>query len=182
MLIFREKLSLKYWLGLLIALGGMAVILGGNAFQELQFNLGDLLAIVASVLYAAFMLITQKARASTDTLTLNTLTMLTSTIVLLPVILAFGHPLTGFDTRTWMALLGLGLLPQVHRLAGHQLRHGISTSRARFCHPAWATGGHRHFGNHPLARSSFPGNYHGWYYGADRNLPGQPAQENKACT
>jgi drug/metabolite transporter (DMT)-like permease len=112
MLIFREKLSPKYWLGLLIALGGMSVIVGGNAFQEWQFNLGDLLAIVASFLYAAFMLITQKARAQTDTLTLNLLTMLTSTIILLPVGLAFGHPLTGFDTRTWMALLGLGLIPQ----------------------------------------------------------------------
>ena len=112
MLIFREKLSPKYWLGLLIALGGMSIIVGGNAFQEWQFNLGDLLAIVASFLYAAFMLITQKARARTDTLTLNTLTMLTSTIVLLPVVLAFGHPLAGFDTRTWMALLGLGLIPQ----------------------------------------------------------------------
>lgn len=112
MLIFREKLSLKYWLGLLIALGGMAIIVGGNAFQEFQFNLGDLLAIVASILYAAFMLITQKARKQTDTLTLNTLTMFTSTIVLLPVVLAFGHPLSGFKAHTWMALLGLGLLPQ----------------------------------------------------------------------
>lgn len=112
MLIFREKLSLKYWLGLLIALGGMFIILGGNAFQELQFNPGDLLAIVASVLYAAYMLITQKARARTDTLTLNLLTMLTSTIVLLPVVLFFGHQFTGFNTRTWMALLGLGLIPQ----------------------------------------------------------------------
>jgi drug/metabolite transporter (DMT)-like permease len=112
MLIFREKLSLKYWLGLTIALGGMFIIVGGNAFQELQFNLGDLLAIVASVLYAAYMLITQKARARTDTLTLNLLTMLTSTIILLPIVLVFGHPLASFDTRTWMALLGLGLIPQ----------------------------------------------------------------------
>lgn len=112
MLLFREKLTLKYWLGLLIALGGMSIIMSGNAFQELQFNLGNLLAIVASVLYAAYMLITQKTRAHTDTLTLNLLTMLTSAIVILPVILFFGHPLTGFGTRTWLALLGLGLIPQ----------------------------------------------------------------------
>jgi drug/metabolite transporter (DMT)-like permease len=111
-LIFREKLSLKYWLGLIIALTGMVIIVGGNAIQELRFNLGDLLAIGASFLYAAYMLITQKARATVDTLTLNLLTMMTSIIFLLPVIFLFQQPLAGFSTQTWLALVGLGLVPQ----------------------------------------------------------------------
>lgn len=117
-LIFREKLPFKYWLGLVIALAGMATIVGGNAIQELHFNIGDLLAIGASFLYATYMLITQKARARTDTLTLNLLTMITGILILLPVILLIRQPLTGFSTRTWLALLALGLLPQfVGRLA-----------------------------------------------------------------
>jgi drug/metabolite transporter (DMT)-like permease len=111
-LIFREKLSLKYWLGLIIALTGMLIIVGGNALQELRFNLGDMLAIGASFLYAAYMLITQKARSKVDTLTLNLLTMLACIIILLPAILFFKQPLTGFSTQTWLALAGLGLLPQ----------------------------------------------------------------------
>jgi drug/metabolite transporter (DMT)-like permease len=111
-LIFREKLSLKYWLGLLIALAGMVIIVGGNAIQDLRFNLGDLLAIGASFLYAAYMLITQKARATVDTLTLNLLTMLACIIILLPVNFLFLQPLTGFSTRIWLALVGLGLVPQ----------------------------------------------------------------------
>jgi drug/metabolite transporter (DMT)-like permease len=111
-LIFREKLPLKYWLGLIIALMGMVIIVGGNAIQELRFNLGDLLAIGASFLYAAYMLITQKARATVDTLTLNLLTMMTSIIFLLPVIFLFQQPLAGFSTQTWLALVGLGLVPQ----------------------------------------------------------------------
>ena len=112
MLIFHEKLTLKYWLGLLIALSGMVTIVGGNAIQGLQFNLGDLLAIGGSFLYAAFMLITQKARATTDTLTLNLITMLTGSLILFPIALLFKQPLTGFSTQTWFALLALGLLPQ----------------------------------------------------------------------
>ena len=111
-LIFREKLNWKYWLGLLIALIGMTVIVGGNAIQEFRFNTGDLLAIGASVSYAAYMLITQKARARVDTLTLNLFTMLTCVIILLPIILLLGQPMTGFSTRTWMSLVGLGLVPQ----------------------------------------------------------------------
>lgn len=111
-LIFREKLSLKYWLGLLIALMGMTVIVSGNAIQELHFNTGDLLAIAASFLYAAYMLITQKARVRVDTLTLNLFTMLTCVIILLPIILLLGQPLSGFSTQGWLALVGLGLIPQ----------------------------------------------------------------------
>lgn len=111
-LIFREKLSVKYWLGLVIALAGMAIIVGGNAIQELSFNLGDLLAVGASFLYAAYMLITQKARAKIDTLTLNLLTMLACVVILLPVIFFFRQPLAGFDSQTWLALAGLGLVPQ----------------------------------------------------------------------
>jgi drug/metabolite transporter (DMT)-like permease len=112
MLIFREKLSLKYWLGLSIALIGMAIIVGGNAIQELRFNIGDLLAIGASFFYAAYMLITQKARTRIDTLTLNLLTMSACVIILLPIILLFKHPLAGFTTQTWQALIALGLVPQ----------------------------------------------------------------------
>jgi drug/metabolite transporter (DMT)-like permease len=111
-LVFREKLNWKYWLGLLVALIGMTIIVGGNAIQELHFNTGDLLAIGASFSYATYMLITQKARARVDTLSLNLFTMLTCIIILLPVILLLGQPLTGFSTRVWLALIGLGLIPQ----------------------------------------------------------------------
>jgi drug/metabolite transporter (DMT)-like permease len=111
-LLFREKLPLKYWLGLIVALTGMAIIVGGNAVQELRFNLGDLLAIGASFLYATYMLITQKARIKIDTLTLNLLTMLACILILLPVIFLFHLPVSGFDAQTWVALAGLGLVPQ----------------------------------------------------------------------
>jgi drug/metabolite transporter (DMT)-like permease len=111
-LIFREKLPMKYWIGLLIALTGMALIVGGDAIQELHFNLGDMLAIGASFFYASYMLITQKARERIDTLTLNLLTMLTCVILLFPINLLFKQSLTGFSGGTWLALIGLGLIPQ----------------------------------------------------------------------
>lgn len=110
--IFREKLSGKYWLGLAIALTGMVFIVGGNAIQELSFNIGDLLAIGASITYASYMLVTQKARARINTLSLNTATALVCTVLLFPTNLLFNQTLTGFSIGTWLALLGLGLVPQ----------------------------------------------------------------------
>ncbi len=112
MLLFRERLSQKYWLGLTIALTGMVLIVGGKAVQELRFNTGDLLAIATSFCYAGYMLVTQKARSRMDTLTLNTFTMLACTLLLLPANLFSSQMLTGFSLRTWLALVGLGLVPQ----------------------------------------------------------------------
>ena len=112
LIILKEKLPAKYWIGLLVALIGMFIIVGTNAIQGWQPNAGDLLAVAASFLYAAFLLIIQKARTHTDTLTLNLLTMLTGTLILFPVSLLFQQALTGFNVTTWLALLGLGLLPQ----------------------------------------------------------------------
>jgi drug/metabolite transporter (DMT)-like permease len=112
LLIFRERLPLVYWIGLLVALTGMTVIVGGNALGELRFNSGDLLAIGASFLYAGYMLTTQKARARLGTLTLNLLTMGTCSFILFPTSTLFGYPLSGFSTQVWLALLGLGLIPQ----------------------------------------------------------------------
>ncbi len=112
MLIFRERLSPVYWIGLLVALTGMAIIVGGNALQELHFNSGDLLAVAASFFYAGYMLTTQKTRARIDTLTLNFLTMGACSLMLLPTTLLFGQVLTGFSAGVWLSLLGLGLVPQ----------------------------------------------------------------------
>jgi drug/metabolite transporter (DMT)-like permease len=113
MLIFHERLSAKYWLGLGAALIGMAVIVGADAWGSLQFNTGDLLSIATSFVYASYILTTQKARARVDTLTFNSVYMLTAVAVLLVVNLALGCTLTGFSTQTWLALLGLGLVAQL---------------------------------------------------------------------
>mgnify|MGYP000280095948 CR=1 FL=1 len=112
MFIFREKLPKKFWFGLVIALSGMTLIVGGKAIQELRFNTGDLLAIATSFCYAGYMLVTQKTRSRVDTLTLNTFTMLACVFLLLPVNLLSQQEISGFSSRTWLALIGLGLVPQ----------------------------------------------------------------------
>lgn len=112
LVLFRERLPAVYWIGLFVALAGMTVIVGGNALAELRFNAGDLLAIAASLLYAGYMLATQKARARLGTLSLNLLTMASCSLLLLPLAVFLGFPLSGFGTPVWLALLGLGLVPQ----------------------------------------------------------------------
>ncbi len=111
--LFRERLPFYYWLGLAISLGGMTVLVGGGAWRQFQWNTGDLLAIVASGFYAAYILTTQQARIRLDTLTFMTISAVSSVLVLLGLSLLLGTPLTGYTSRTWAALIGLGLISQL---------------------------------------------------------------------
>lgn len=111
--IFREKLPRNYWLGLFISLSGMVILMGFDAWRHLRFNAGELLAIGASVAYAAYMLTTQRARIHTDTLTFMTISALSSILVLWVVNLVMGTPLTGYSGKTWAALAGMGLISQL---------------------------------------------------------------------
>lgn len=110
---FKEKLSPKYWSGLVIALLGMSIIMGVDSMRTTALNLGDLIALASSILYASVMLVTQKARVHIDTLTFSAIYTATAALTLFPAALLTGQQMTGFSPQTWWALIGLGLGPQV---------------------------------------------------------------------
>jgi drug/metabolite transporter (DMT)-like permease len=110
---FKEKLTPKYWTGLVIALLGMSIIVGIDSFVTKEFNIGDAIALASSILYASVILLTQKAREHIDTLTFSALYTTTAALTLVPIVLLTDQQTSGFTTQTWMALIGLGLGPQV---------------------------------------------------------------------
>jgi drug/metabolite transporter (DMT)-like permease len=112
-LLFRERLSGRYWLGLALALAGMVWLVGGGAFRQLRLDTGNLLAVGASVFYAAYLLSAHRARARVDLLTVVTLSTAVSVVALLLINLAMGTALTGYSRSAWMALVGLGLVSQL---------------------------------------------------------------------
>jgi drug/metabolite transporter (DMT)-like permease len=112
-LLFRERLSKGYWLGLAVALGGMMWLMGGDAYRMLRLNPGNLLALGASLFYAAYLITTQRARFRVDLMSVMAISTLSSVVVLLFINLGTGATLTGFPLRTWAALAGLGLVSQL---------------------------------------------------------------------
>jgi drug/metabolite transporter (DMT)-like permease len=132
--IFHERLAPKFWFGLALSLLGMALIVGYAGWRDLSFNHGDLLAIAASVFYAAYLLTTQKARVANDTLTFMTVSVLAGAVLLLVLNLCLGLPLGGFSPRSWWALVGLGLVSQlvgwlaINYALGHLKASAVSVS------------------------------------------------------
>ncbi len=57
LLIYKESLSLKQWLGILLSLSGVALIITAGSLTsllELKFNIGDLLVLCAGLLWALY--------------------------------------------------------------------------------------------------------------------------------
>lgn len=105
-----------FWAGLAASLIGVTLMItaasAGDGAARHSMS-GDLMAIAASLCFAAYILAVSDARESMDTLTLNAISMAASTITLLPICLAIGAPLWGYSRDTWMALVWLGLISQV---------------------------------------------------------------------
>lgn len=112
-LIFGERLRPRYWLGLGLALAGAAVLTGLDGFDGSQASLGDVMAFGGAILYAAYLLITQKVRAQMDNLTYLWLFSGVAGVALLVLSIALGSPLLGLPLRSYAAMIAIALVSQV---------------------------------------------------------------------
>lgn len=113
LLVFRQRLSGRYWLGLLVALSGMLVLMGVGQGWHGRAALGAVLAVGASLAYAVYLLTTQRARAHVDTLSFMTLSTVIGVAVLWVMNVAMRTPLTGYAVKSWLALAAMGLVSQL---------------------------------------------------------------------
>ena len=112
MLLFKERLRGGYWVGMALALGGAAVVTRFNPAGGFTPNPGDALAFVGAVFYASYLLTTQRARRDLDALSYLWLVAAAAAVVLLLATLALHLPLAGYSTRSYLALVAVGLLSQ----------------------------------------------------------------------
>lgn len=112
-LVWRERLSRRFWLALLITLAGMALVVGMDLFLAPALNWGNLLAILSSVFYGAYFLVTQRGRTRLDPLVYVWFVDLFAAFSLLGINLSLGYPLSGFDTTTWLVFVAAALVAQV---------------------------------------------------------------------
>ena len=111
--VFRKRPAAIFWIGLALALVGSACIIGSDALTPAAFGSGDVMAITASVFFAAYLLTIGRVRSEIDTLTLTTLAVAASSAALLILCLLLRVPLSGYSTHAWLSLIGLGVVSQV---------------------------------------------------------------------
>ena len=117
---FRRRPQRNFWTGLMLAMGGAAIVMVANASAATARPATCRCAHVdrAAVCFAVYLLATEHVREEMDTLTFSTVAVAGSMVTLLVVCFFTGAPLAGFTSRTWAALLGLGLISQLGAYLG----------------------------------------------------------------
>jgi drug/metabolite transporter (DMT)-like permease len=113
LLIFRERLPRRFWLGLAIAMTGATLVLGLDTLQDVQLGTGSLLGLLAGLFYGAYYLVTQRGRNWLDSLSYFWLSSLASAVALLILSIILELPLVGFPRTTYLTFLGMALVSQV---------------------------------------------------------------------
>jgi len=112
-LVWKQKMSGKFWMGLLLVIAGMTFVFGSNLILHPSFSKGDALALLSSFFFAGYYLITQRSRSKVDALTSTGLIAAGSAITLLVICLVSQAPLTGYPTSTWMVFIAAGVISQI---------------------------------------------------------------------
>jgi len=112
LLIFRERQSLGFWIGLLLALSGVMLVFGHNARAGAGLGVGMAMGLVAALFYASFYLATQEGRRYLDTISYLWLSTLSAAASLLIINAILRQPITGYSTVTYLNFLALGAVVQ----------------------------------------------------------------------
>jgi drug/metabolite transporter (DMT)-like permease len=110
LLIFHETLKRRFWVGMAIAVVGVIIVVGRDAFEQMHFGWGDLIAVTSSLFYAGYILTTGRTRRQMGTLPFMWLNTAAATAILLAFVVATGQTLTGFPPEAWESLLAIGLI------------------------------------------------------------------------
>jgi drug/metabolite transporter (DMT)-like permease len=112
-LLYRERPGRSFWMGFALSFTGMLAIVGMDIVRHPRLGLGDAMALSGSVMYAGYLLAIRRSRREIDALTFSAISGVTAAVTLLLICLVIGTPLHGYPMRSWWALLGLALVPQV---------------------------------------------------------------------
>jgi drug/metabolite transporter (DMT)-like permease len=112
-LIFKKKSGLLFWIGTVIAIVGMIILVGYKHVLHLELNAGILLAILASLFYAAYIMIAKTIMGRIDLFTFMFYSMLGASVFLLLVNSFMGNSLIHYSLRVWGCFVGMGLICQL---------------------------------------------------------------------
>ncbi len=113
LILFKEKLRPLFWGGLLLAMLGVAVILGQDFLLHPSLGQGDLLGLAAGFFYGMFFLAAERARDKLSSLGAWWVSVATSAMVLFGLSVVLQQSFTGYAFATYANLIALALITQV---------------------------------------------------------------------
>lgn len=112
-LVFRERLTKTFWIGLSIALAGATLIVGFDFLTHISIGFGDLLASASGIFYGAYFLVTQRGREHFDSLSYIWLVSVSACMGLGILNIGMGNSFTGYSAQTWLVFCGAAIVSQI---------------------------------------------------------------------
>lgn len=112
-LLFRERQTKWFWVGLVVSMVGAALILGQDFSLAGGAGLGAVLGLGAAVFYGGYYLLAQGGRNLLDTLAFFWIATFSSAVSLFLLNVTLERPFTGYDTPTYLNFLAIGTVVQV---------------------------------------------------------------------
>lgn len=106
------------WIGICIALVGVAVLTGVDFATDPRSLIGDALALAGAVFAAAYVSVGEQVRTTVSTSTYTTIAYAASAAVLLVLCVGLAQDLAGYSAQAWLFILLLTLGAQ---LLGHSV-------------------------------------------------------------
>jgi drug/metabolite transporter (DMT)-like permease len=111
--LLKKRSGKLFWIGTWVAIVGMVILVGFQNIIGLKFNVGILLALLASFFYAIYIMITRGILQKIDTITFMFYNMLAASVFLLLICGIQQNNLASFSMPSWLCLLGMGLICQL---------------------------------------------------------------------
>ena len=125
MVFFRERLMKRFWVGMVLAMSGAALIIGMDFLLHPRLGLGDTIAIVTGIFYAGYYLTTELGRRTIDAVTYIWVVFVSASFTLFVLNLLLGHSLTGYDQKTIVVFFATAIISQLigYLMSSYSLGH-----------------------------------------------------------
>jgi drug/metabolite transporter (DMT)-like permease len=112
-LIFRQRITRLFVVGMVAALAGATVLMGTSLQISTRHLFGDALGVLTAVFYTGYILSVKELRRDFGTVTIMFWVGVASSAALAAIAVVTGESLFGASARGWMVLVGLALVSQV---------------------------------------------------------------------
>ncbi|MBA2346374.1 MAG: DMT family transporter [Rubrobacter sp.] len=109
-LIFGERFSTTFLLGMVVAIAGSALLVGRDLALDTQNLSGDALALLAAAFYGGYILTVSRLRSRFSTPTIMVSSGAVTCVALLPITLLSRENLLATTVYGWAVLLGVALI------------------------------------------------------------------------
>lgn len=112
-LLLGERITRIFFFGMILALGGAAVLAGGSLATDPDHLMGDAFGLITAMFFTAYLLTVRGLRARFSAATVMAWSSLVTALALLPIALAAGESLIPRSAEGWLVMVALALISHV---------------------------------------------------------------------